>query len=217
MRIACISDTHLFHQRTSKELQAAWASSLKHCDAVVHAGDFTGRGTIEEVASAAAWFRNLLPPIKLTCGGNHDFFFETNIEKTRELFGKDVTILINEPIEIQGVKIWASPVTPFFHDWAFNVPRGAQIRKYWDKIPDNLDILVTHGPPHGILDRAVEGHNCGCEELLDVVLQKQPKYHVFGHVHEGFGTYKLGNTTFINASSLDRNYKLSNYPIIIEI
>lgn len=215
MRIACISDTHLFHQRTKPEIQEAWASSLKYCDMVVHAGDFTGRGTIEEVASAASWYRNLLPPIKLCVPGNHDFLFEKEEKRARGLF-HGIHVLINEFIEIEGKKFWGSPVSPRFFDWAFNVDRGEPIKKYWDKIPYGLDMLITHGPPHGILDD-IEGRRVGCEELLKTVFEKKPKVHVVGHIHASYGAAKYNDITFINAASLNESYNLANYPIIVDI
>lgn len=91
------------------------------------------------------------------------------------------------------------------------------IRKYWDIIPHRTDILITHGPAYGVLDCTIGGDNAGCKELLSVVKRVKPKYHLFGHIHGGYGTLKAGKTVFVNGSSLDENYLVAHAPIIIEI
>lgn len=94
--------------------------------------------------------------------------------------------------------------------------RGADIKQYWDKIDINTDILITHGPPHGILDE-VNGCNVGCEELLLAVQRIKPKYHIFGHIHEGYGQKTIDGTTYINCSHVDGKYRPVNQPIRFEI
>jgi len=90
--------------------------------------------------------------------------------------------------------------------------RGNEIEKHWKLIPNDTDILITHGPPYGILDKTFQNSDVGCVNLLEKVEIVQPKYHIFGHIHEGFGTSKLNNTTYINTASLDFNYKLRKSP-----
>lgn len=87
-------------------------------------------------------------------------------------------------------------------------PRGAVARRYWDQIPANLDVLITHGPPYGILDQTApnEAH-LGCEELLHAVEQKKPRVHLFGHIHGGAGTHQNESARFINAAYLNDRYK----------
>lgn len=113
---------------------------------------------------------------------------------------------------MERITIWGSPITPEFHNWAFNRKRGEEINKHWQLIPNNTDILITHGPAFGILDKIFQNQNVGCEDLLKSVENINPKYHIFGHIHEGFGTTQNQNTTFINASSLDYNYKMRKTP-----
>jgi Icc-related predicted phosphoesterase len=107
-------------------------------------------------------------------------------------------------------------VQPTFFDWAFNRDRGAAIDKHWQLIPKNTDILITHGPPFGVLDKTLRGEAVGCEMLLKKVNKIKPKLHVFGHIHEGYGMIDKKNTTFVNASVLDIRYNLRNEPVIIE-
>ena len=87
-------------------------------------------------------------------------------------------------------------------------PRGLGAKRYWDQIPYGLDVLITHGPPFGILDQvAPGGEHLGCAELLESVEQKKPKVHLFGHIHGGAGTFERGATHFVNAAYLNEQYK----------
>ncbi|MCG2781459.1 MAG: hypothetical protein L6264_10980 [Weeksellaceae bacterium] len=86
----------------------------------------------------------------------------------------------------------------------------------WNKIPDDIDILVTHSPPYGILDEVDPGVHVGCEELLEKVNLIQPKYHLYGHIHENYGIKHTEVTTFINGSLLDEHYKMKNQPVVFE-
>ena len=97
--------------------------------------------------------------------------------------------------------------------------RGEELKERWDLIPNDIDILVTHGPPYGYLDTVRwDGHtkHVGCEELLDRVLKLKPKLHVFGHIHGAAGEDSFEGTHFVNASSCDERYKPINPPIVID-
>ncbi|MBU4485124.1 metallophosphoesterase, partial [bacterium] len=102
--------------------------------------------------------------------------------------------------------------------WAFNLPED-DLRKKFARIPDNIDILITHGPPYGILDSIPAEKNLGSKALLEKVLQVKPKYHIFGHIHHGYGEYidANNNINFMNVSLLDEGYNFVNEPKIIEI
>ena len=115
------------------------------------------------------------------------------------------------------MKIWGSPVTPTFFNWAFNVDRGKAIEKYWNMIPIDTDILLTHGPVKGILDRTISDINAGCEDLLNTVKKVKPKFHLFGHIHEAYGKEKVKETTFVNGSLLNEKYELVNSPVEIDL
>lgn len=95
--------------------------------------------------------------------------------------------------------------------------RGNQIKQKWDLIPNGIDILITHGPPYGHGDKTIKNENCGCVDLMNAIKRVQPRVHIFGHIHEGYGVTKEGNTIFINASSLNVNYKMHNKPVVFEI
>ena len=100
----------------------------------------------------------------------------------------------------------------FFNNWAFNVERNSdEIEEIWNKIPDDTDVLITHGPPLGILDRTIHGQEVGCENLTNTIQQlKKLKIHLFGHIHEGYGMKQQSNITFVNASVLDVSYQLGH-------
>ena len=112
---------------------------------------------------------------------------------------------MNEEIIIDGIKFYGSPNTPEFMSWAFMKQRGKSIAKIWKKIPDDTDVLITHGPPKGILDLCKDGH-VGCQDLLERVYEVQPKFHIFGHIHESRGQHKENGTTFVNVTQLDGYY-----------
>lgn len=118
--------------------------------------------------------------------------------------------------------MWGSPVTPWFHDWAWNRMRGEDIKKHWNLIPDETTILLTHGPPKGILDRLSKPNNDGetnpgCEELMEAVLRVKPLIHSFGHIHEGRGMTEKDGITFVNSSCLNEYYDPVHIPVILEI
>jgi hypothetical protein len=103
---------------------------------------------------------------------------------------------------------WGSPYTPEFLNWAFMYPRGSSANRYWDQIPHGLDVLITHGPPFGILDQTAPGEqHLGCEELLKAVEEKKPRVHLFGYIHGGAGLFENEATRFVNAAYLNERYK----------
>jgi Icc-related predicted phosphoesterase len=116
---------------------------------------------------------------------------------------------------IMGLQFWGSPVQPEFLNWAFNKKRGAEIKRYWDRIPAGIDVLVTHGPPQGILDKTEEGLLVGCEELIGAVHRVHPKVHIFGHIHEGYGHMRQDGILFVNASIMTERYQPLNKPITV--
>lgn len=125
--------------------------------------------------------------------------------------------LQDSEVVVDGWRVWGSPWQPEFCDWAFNLPRGSKLKEKWDLIPDDIDVLITHGPPvrhGGTISRGVD---VGCEDLMEAVLKLQPLVHVFGHVHEGYGvTYESG-ITFINASTCTHNYCADNPPCVFDL
>lgn len=206
-RIVAISDTHEQHGQIR----------VPEGDILVCAGDITINGKPAAVAEFNAWFAAQPHRHKLLIAGNHDFLFEKDSDYARSLISSSIIYLENSACEIMGLKFWGSPVTPWFFDWAFNKQRGEEIRRFWDEIPSDTDVLVTHGPPFGILDKNARGENTGCEELCRALERVRPRLHIFGHIHEGYGIAEQGEMTLINACQLDYKYRLVNEPLVVTL
>ena len=224
MKITFLSDTHTKHQLVE--------SFLPGGDILIHAGDFMSSGYSKiEVESFFKWFDNIKNyETKILIAGNHDRIMENDPSwasgvltgyKTIEYLQDDGLTLyfdgVNGDFPEDNIHIWGSPWQPKFYNWAFNLERGEEIAQKWNLIPQNTDILITHGPPFGKLDFVNRDEiNVGCEELMKKVSSVKPKIHVFGHIHEGAGYQFDGTTHYINASILNDRYEFRNKPITIE-
>jgi Icc-related predicted phosphoesterase len=208
MKLTFISDTHSSHQNLI----------LEGGDILFHCGDFTRTGTIREAKDFAIYIANQKYRHKIVIAGNHDFCFENQFKSEAEKILKDNGIIyLNDSfVVLEKIKIWGSPVQPFFHNWAFNRLRGEEINKHWNLIPEDINILLTHGPPHGLLDKVYSGESVGCEDLLKKIAKVQPHIHAFGHIHESYGTKNVVCTRFINACVTDLSYKVVNKPFSME-
>src|SRR3984957_20693531 len=173
------------------------------------------------------WMKELPHKRKIAIFGNHEVGFEHGYKRNPAIkMIKDAGIdyLEDSGVEIDGIKYWGSPVQPWFHSWEFNKHRGKEIRTYWDKIDPLTNVLITHGPPYGILDEVPRGihgvEHVGCEDLLRRIDElKQLKIHCFGHCHRDHNEAPVerDGVMFCNASILNNQYKLSNDPIIIDL
>lgn len=222
-----ISDTHSLH----REIR------LPKADVLVHTGDFCGRGNRREVEDFADWLKQQPHKHKVVIPGNHDGFVENDTRAARTIFdAAGARLLINEAVEVEGFKIWGSPITPQFFDWAFMKDRGDQISRVWAEIPDDVDILLTHGPPYGHGDLAPPYRTdapkvAGCMDLLLRLRQIKnstakrppgayPRVHIFGHIHDGYGPSRsdeFEGTLFINASTCTERYRPTNQPILFKL
>lgn len=214
MKIVCLSDTHNCNETIN----------VPGGDILIHAGDATIRGTIDEITNFNHWFANLPHKHKIFVAGNHDWLFETNSSHARLLLDDSIIYLQDSAAEIEGLKIYGSPWQPRFFDWAFNLNRGAEMAEKWKLIPADADILITHGPPNGILDEVPRKYfveNTGCEELRrrveEISVFGKLKLHVFGHIHCGYGTTENFGVKFVNASNCDESYAPTQPPIVVEI
>lgn len=207
MKIVLISDTHNQHGKID----------LPEGDMIIHAGDISGLGTFTEVLNFIQWFDKLPFKHKIFIAGNHDFLFEKQKLVATAMFPEGITYLENSEVTIEGLKIYGSPYTLEFYDWAFMKKSGREIAEIWSLIPENLDILITHGPPFEVLDQNELGTHCGCKDLLRRVHEVKPRIHVFGHIHEGYGTREINGIQFYNVSSLNENYHVSNQPFVVDL
>lgn len=208
MKFVAISDTHCRHR----------SLRLPKGDVLLHAGDISYRSTRLEIEDFLAWFSKQPFDHKIFIAGNHDFFFEKEKPSVvQQMMPAGVQYLKDEGVTIDGIKIWGSPYTPYFYQWAFNKRRGAALAKHWNNIPLDTDILLTHGPAYGILDMVINEQHAGDKDLLAKVMEVKPKVHVFGHIHESYGITKRNGTRFINACVLNESYEFANKPIAFDL
>lgn len=219
IRIVCMSDTHSRFKYPFK---------IPKGDIFIHAGDFTKTGALKEVIDFNDWIGTLPHQHKLVIAGNHELSFDQEKEQTdcsRSIESiNDVknrltncTYLEDKSISLHGINFYGTPWQPEFRGWAFNVPRGQQCLDKWNKIPSDVDVLISHGPPIGHGDLTVRGERTGCVELLTTIQKRvKPKYHIFGHIHEGYGVTTDGVTKFINASTCNVSYNPMNLPIVFD-
>lgn len=225
-KITFISDTHGRHKQITNDLIGG--------DILIHSGDFMTDGySTYEAEDFFKWFDKIDNyDTKIFIAGNHDRVIQNDPEWAKGILTgyKTIDYLQDEEMALyfdgpngdmpeENIRIYGSPWQPEFYDWAFNLPRhGEEMKARWDAIPDNTDILITHGPPFGYLD--IPGYpqsiRVGCEMLRHRIDQIKPKIHVFGHIHGSRSIYYNGDTLFINASVLNERYQYTNKPISID-
>ncbi len=204
MKIVAISDTH------TQQLP------LPESDVLIHAGDFSARGTYEEYLQFLTWMAKIRHNYKriLVTPGNHDIFvYKNEVLAKEDAQSIGIDLLIDSGLEIDGVKFYGYPWTPVFFDWAY-MCEDLKRQKHVDAIP-KTDVLISHGPVKWHLDK-VRGQNVGCELLLNALTRIKPKILTCGHIHEGYGTALYQNTEILNVAVLDERYRLRNKPTLFE-
>lgn len=222
MIVSIISDTHAKHKQVTQDLIGG--------DLLLHGGDFMTSGYSKyEAEEFFKWFDSIDNyEYKTFIAGNHDRVMQDipdemqgilTAYKTIDYLQDDECVMYydgpNGDRPEDNIRIYGSPWQPEFYNWAFNLPRnGPGLASKWEAIPDNTDILITHGPPWGILDdtEGRRGQHLGCELLRERVNAIRPKIHIFGHIHSGYGYYYDGHTHFFNASVLNERYSYSHLP-----
>jgi Icc-related predicted phosphoesterase len=204
MRIVLISDTHGLHRELA----------VPAGDLLIHAGDITTNSKPDWMyRHFDIWLGELPHRHKIVIPGNNDYLLED--PKERKVITNAI-MLVDSGVEIEGLKIWGSPVTPLYGG-AFGKSRPEDREKLWASIPEGLDILVTHTPPFAILDHSLpSGPREGCPYLFAEVFRARPRLHVFGHIHAGYGTLRTDDTVFVNASLLSDDGRLSRKPLVVD-
>jgi Icc-related predicted phosphoesterase len=212
MKIVAISDSHERHHFLK----------LPEGDVLVHSGDFTFRGEFNAVSQFAFWMSQQKFKHKIVIAGNHELTFAD--PQIRPIMVNLLTeagciYLEDNSVEIGGKVFYGSPWQPRFYDWAFNVDRGPQIAKKWAAIPENTNVLITHGPPHGILDDTIRDGSQGCKDLADRIFElKNLQAHIFGHLHrDGGKMVEEYGIKFVNASVCTDSYVPTNPIVTLEI
>ncbi len=219
MIIWFISDTHTRHT----ELK------IPHADVVIHCGDEANRRkpwlNRAESCSFFDWFSTLAIETKVFVPGNHSTAVAEGLVKPADY--PAVRFLMHEATTIAGLRLFGSPYTPTFLDWVY-MKSEQELNMIWGTIPVDTDILVTHGPPKGILDVT---HDWGLNEPIHVGSKSlaehvenriKPRIHAFGHLHDGmrirnFGTLTRGETQFINCSVVNNQGRFCNHGLLVEI
>ena len=227
MRITVISDTHTRHGLIP-------LTDLPGGDILIHAGDIMNSGyNKNDIHDFCTWFSNIKGyHDKFFIAGNHDRLFELEPEVVKGylkdypmidyLQDEQVTMYFDGPngdFPEDNIRIYGSPWQPEFYSWAFNLPKnGIQLAGKWEAIPDNTDILITHGPAFGTLDTVVgrPWDALGCELLAERIERLRPKIHVCGHIHSGYGYEFKDGTHFFNASVLDEAYEYTQKPMTFD-
>jgi Icc-related predicted phosphoesterase len=210
LRVAAISDLHGF------------LPDVPACDVLLIAGDVC---PVEDHAldfqrdwlggPFSEWLRGLDAARVVGIAGNHDFVAEAEPELMRKL---PWTYLCDETVAVDGLRIHGSPWTPTFMEWAF-MHDEAELAAVWALIPTEVDILMTHGPPFGHGDLAVHGLHCGSHTLAArLPALERLRLHVFGHIHEGWGSRDSGSgVTIANVSHVDFDYRPVQAPTVFEL
>jgi Icc-related predicted phosphoesterase len=160
------------------------------------------------------WLRTLNFRSILVIPGNHDTIYEDDSVRAMKAITNG-RVLIDEMVEIDGLKIWGSPWTPTFYNWGFNANKY-KMQEIVNKIP-KCDVLITHGPPYLIQDWSGPQH-VGCPALRNAILGRiKPKLHVFGHIHAGAGAHTEDGIQFINAAMVNERYEIVNNPWVITL
>lgn len=217
-RITFISDTHNKHKQITNDLPGG--------DIIIHAGDISSMGYKHEIEQFCKWFDGLNQyDFKVFIAGNHDWGFQNKTEDVMQIVNsyKNIDYLQDDSVQVgedmdKLIKIYGTPWQPEFYNWAFNLPRkGIELAEKWGQIPKNTDILITHGPAWGYVDKVIGRYeNLGCELLVDRIKTIKPKIHVCGHIHSGYGYVFDGDTHYINASVLSEEYKYTNKPLTVD-
>jgi Icc-related predicted phosphoesterase len=208
LRIVLLSDMHELHREVD----------VPEGDILLCAGDWTMQSrSLRSIADFNQWLGELPHQHKICVPGNHETYLQTT--PTNRSLLTNAILLINEGVEIEGLRIWGSPVTPVGP--AFGVISAEERRRLYGTIPEDTDILITHGPPRGILDHAPGSHFLsGDQELLDAVTRLKPRCHTFGHVHLPQNSpriFETEHTTFINAALLGPYGAIDKQPIVLRM
>ena len=204
MKILHISDTHTNHDKINIP---------SDIDIIIHSGDFSNKKDIErnekEVLEFIDWFASLDAKHKVLVAGNHDTSIQARLVTPEQIKNRGIIYLENASVKIEGLLVWGSPYTPLYSDWAF-MQDEPELSLLWNTIPDDADIVITHGPPRGMLDLTFDSEMdgtpyyrlCGSESLAERINEVQPVLHCFGHIHNSQqGTFVFNAGTRLKEGS----------------
>jgi Icc-related predicted phosphoesterase len=208
MKLVAVSDTHGEEHNIE----------IPKCDIFVHCGD-SYINSLLRLNVINEWLGTIDAQHRIIIAGNHDTELERIGRAWCEQLFTNAIYLQDKEVTINGIKFYGSPWCPEFNNWSFMYPRRSlDAKRVWEQIPKDTDILLTHCPPYGILDRNIRDERCGCEVLQRILFDRNIKHHMFGHIH-GWGSQSIHQegTNFYNVSVLNENYNLVYKPTILEV
>ena len=197
MKILHLSDTHCQQNKINIP---------SDIDIIIHSGDFSNKKDSlrneKEALAFIDWFSSLDIKYKVLVAGNHDTSIQARLITPEQIENRGIIYLENASVKIEGLLVWGSPYTPLYGEWAFMAEED-RLALMWETIPDDADIVITHGPPLGMLDMTFDGiindtpyyRLCGSKSLADRMDKIQPTLHCFGHIHnsqKGTGVFNAG-------------------------
>ena len=208
MRIVCISDTH------------GYEPDLPLGDLLVHCGDWSGHGGKSESIRFVQWMNRVKANYKygvVVVPGNHERYVDNFLPDALELFDvPNVKLLVNETVIIDGIKIFGTPYTPTFFNWAF-MGNESFLNSKFQAMQTGTDLVISHGPPYKILDWVERDENVGSYALAEAIDRVKPRVVVFGHIHAQYGVLEQRGVKYYNVAQVDEDYKIANLPVVIEI
>lgn len=211
LKIVHLSDTHGYHEDIE----------IPECDVLIHSGDWSGYGTLEDAQKFMAWFSRQPAKYRVFIAGNHDKAAQHSTSMFRAELAKyeNIFYLQDEAIDLNGkLIIYGTPWTPTFGRWSFMLDRESnRMRHMLERIPNDIDVLVCHGPLFGVLDKTDAGDLAGNEEMNDYVEKIKPRLFLCGHIHEAYGEAQFKDTKCYNGAVLDERYQIKNKPHVILI
>jgi Icc-related predicted phosphoesterase len=190
MDCVILSDTHGRHKQVE----------VPPGDVFIFCGDWTYDRSRADTVDFLEWVAQLPHKHKVIIAGNHDPLPSNQPEEFRAMLPSGIHYLQDEEVTLDGVHFYGMPWTPVWGDWAFQLGRGPRMRTKTDLIPEETDVLITHGPPAYICDITCRQINAGCDDTKEAVDRVQPILHCFGHIHESSGVYVHTPTAFVNAA-----------------
>lgn len=210
MKICALSDTHGCQPATEAH------------DLTIYAGDWTGARTLEKALGQTTSFLDWLSSLstkQILVAGNHDIVPADQPALFKHML-KDypsITYLQDQAVTIDGLTFYGTPYTSIFYDWWF-MANTTQLEAIYNQIPTTTDVLITHGPAYGIRDYTISEVRAGSQELADRIAElPNLKHHIFGHIHEGYGTEQTTKYTAHNVSIIDEKYRKVHLPTYINI
>ena len=214
MQLLLISDTH---GQTEALLPLLRSEKYAQAHCLIHCGDVTRYGSRKGLKKFADHLSDFKDLHKIVIAGNHDFCFEKHPDESRHILSDaGIMYLEDEAIEVSGVTFYGIPWTPQFGNWAF-MDTPDNLAERWSHVPYGTDVLISHGPPRGILDMTHFGERAGGIEHRTVVSSIRPKLNVFGHIHETYGKEHYMGVDYINACLVNFHYEMVNQPVLYDL